>query len=84
MSVQNGFRFIQKIRGDDALRERVRAMQDAPEPEHGTLDGLVRIGAEAGFDFTAEELVRAHRADWAMRWAHFHRNESTQPFKGES
>ena len=61
MSTKAAFQFIQSIRSQDtALKERVG--QDAD------LDHLVQIGAEAGFEFTAEELREAYKHHWAMRW----------------
>lgn len=36
-----------------------------PEAELETLTG---IGAEAGFEFTADDLQAAFKHDWRMRW----------------
>lgn len=63
MSTQAAFSFIRKVRiQDEALRDQVRALgQDAG------LESVVQIGAEAGFNFTTEELRAAYKHDWAMR-----------------
>lgn len=82
MSIQNGIEFIQQVRSNEELRDQVRALEESSTPEHGDLTGLVRIGAEAGFHFTVDELRKAHTHDWAMRWAHFHRGETTRAGTG--
>lgn len=66
MSIQAALSFIQSVREQDtALRRRVQALG-----READLESLVQIGAEAGFDFTAEELQAAYKHHWAMRWFH--------------
>ncbi|MGE0702604.1 MAG: Nif11-like leader peptide family natural product precursor [Vicinamibacterales bacterium] len=78
MSIQDGIKFIRQVRDSEELRDQVLALDASSTAEHEALDGLVRIGAEAGLHFTAEELRQAHSHDWAMRWAHFHRGQPTR------
>ena len=62
MSLQAALHFIAATRQRDPLREAIRRR----DPDR-SLDELVRIGAEAGFDFSADELQTAFRHDWTMR-----------------
>lgn len=71
MSAQAALHFIAATREHEALREAI-CHRDADR----SLDELVRIGAEAGFAFSAEELQTAFRHDWTMR--HF-RSGSSAP-----
>lgn len=66
MSLQNALQFIRRAREDEALKIRIQALGGQAD-----LEGLARIGAEAGMAFTVEELQEAFRQDWAMRWLHF-------------
>lgn len=66
MSVQAALRFIQQVGKDEALKDRIRALG-----READLDDLARIGAEAGHDFTAEELQAAFKRDWDARWAFY-------------
>lgn len=62
MSIQSALNFIQYIRSNAAAREAILALgYDA------TLASLVEQGASAGFNFTAQDLARAHGLDWKMR-----------------
>jgi predicted ribosomally synthesized peptide with nif11-like leader len=63
MSVENALRFIVAVRSDESLKDRIRLVP----PEQG-LEAVVRIAAEAGFAFSAEDLRAAHRHEWGMRW----------------
>lgn len=51
MSAANAIRFVQQIAQDGSLRARVEATRSP--------DDVVRIGREAGYDFTGEELRTA-------------------------
>ena len=51
MSKQNVLAFDLRIRGDKDLQSRVKAL-----PANDA-DGLVRLGAEAGFKFSSSELL---------------------------
>lgn len=62
MSVQSALWFIAATRQRPALREAIRQRD-----ERHSLAELVRLGADAGFSFSAAELQTAFRHDWAMR-----------------
>ena len=66
MSVRAALQFITQVRTDQALKEKISALGLVPD-----LADIVPIGAEAGFNFTVEELRRAHNHDWAMRWVYY-------------
>src|ERR1700690_2501555 len=51
MSKQNVLAFDLRVRGDKNLQSRVKAL-----PANDA-DGLVRLGAESGFSFSASELL---------------------------
>ncbi|MFQ5742653.1 MAG: Nif11-like leader peptide family natural product precursor [Acidobacteriota bacterium] len=62
MSVHDALRFIQQVGDDELLKEKLRAL--GPDVD---LEEIVEAGAEAGFEFTAEELRTAFVKDWSMR-----------------
>ena len=66
MSVQAALQFIQEVGKSEALKDRIRALGRDADAE-----ALARIGTEAGYDFTAEELQAAFKRDWAARWAFY-------------
>jgi predicted ribosomally synthesized peptide with nif11-like leader len=66
MSVQAALQFISQVRGDLSLQDKINALGPIPD-----LADILPIGAEAGFNFTVEELRRAHNHDWAMRWVYY-------------
>ena len=55
-----------RVREDEALKHQIQISDREVD-----LEELVDIGSQAGFVFTAEELRRAHRHDWSMRWVHY-------------
>lgn len=63
MSVPEALRFLSEVKQDPALRDRLRGL-GAP----ADLEPVRRVGAAAGFAFTADELRTAFKHDWAMRW----------------
>jgi predicted ribosomally synthesized peptide with nif11-like leader len=63
MSVKMALEFIQQVRKDQALRQQLDALRYAAD-----LQAVVRIGADAGFEFSDEELRTAFKHDWGMRW----------------
>lgn len=63
MSVQTALQFIQQIRADEGLKNRLLALNHNPD-----LESFVKLGAEVGLNFTVAELEEAHKHDWAMRW----------------
>jgi len=71
MSLQAALAFVGSVRRDEALRARVEELDDVVTEEH-----LVSVGRDAGYDFTAEELQRAHALDWRMRWARYAAREA--------
>jgi predicted ribosomally synthesized peptide with nif11-like leader len=71
MSVQTALQFIQRVRRDETLRQKIAALGDEASGDGVSAEHLARVAAAAGFDFTAEELRAAHKFDWAMRWARY-------------
>ena len=68
MSLQAALTFLGEARRVEALRAAVEALGAG-----ATHEALAGIGASAGFDFTPEELERAHALDWGLRWARYNR-----------
>jgi predicted ribosomally synthesized peptide with nif11-like leader len=66
VTAPDALRFIHSARSDPRLAEQIRALG----AEVRVAD-LVRLGAEAGFHFTEEELRAAHGRDWVMRWLRY-------------
>ena len=66
MSMRAALQFIRQVRTDQALKDRIKDLGMIPD-----LGDILPIGAEAGFNFTVEELRRAHNHDWAMRWVYY-------------
>jgi predicted ribosomally synthesized peptide with nif11-like leader len=62
VSVQSAFKFIQRLRGDQDLRDKFTAL--GPD---GGLEPLLQLAREAGFEFSEDELRQAFKHDWAMR-----------------
>ena len=67
MSSQQALEFLRALREDSSLRARIGPAQDAL-----TLRDLVALGTAHGWTFDEDELCRAFRHDWGMRWAHMH------------
>jgi len=63
MSVQTALQFIQQLRNDEGLKNRLLARNSRPD-----LESFVTLGAKIGFVFTVEDLKAAHKHDWGMRW----------------
>jgi hypothetical protein len=66
MAVAEALRFLSQARRDDALGREIEALDDDV-----SLESLTRVAGHAGFDFTPDELQRAHVLDWRMRWARY-------------
>lgn len=66
MSIRDALSFIQRVSKDPQLQDRTRALGRDAHLTH-----IVRLGAEAGFEFTVEELRTAFERDWAMRRLHY-------------
>jgi predicted ribosomally synthesized peptide with nif11-like leader len=62
VSIQSALKFIQHIRGDQALRDSLAALG----PDAG-LEPLTQLAREAGFELTEADLRQAFKHDWAMR-----------------
>ena len=71
MSLQAALAFVGSVRRDETLRARVEELDVG-----ATEEDIVRAGCDAGYDFTAEELQRAHALDWRMRWARYAAREA--------
>lgn len=66
MSEERALRFLQAVREDSDLHELIVREQD-----NLTLEDLVEIGAGAGWYFGVDDLCRAFRHEWTMRWMSF-------------
>jgi predicted ribosomally synthesized peptide with nif11-like leader len=60
---REALRFLADAREDEALAARARSA--------GTVEDVVRLAAAAGYAFAPDDLRRAHRADWGLRWARY-------------
>jgi hypothetical protein len=65
MPIQDALAFLREARRDENL---IRALDVDADLDW---TDLAQIGTSAGFDFTLEELQRAHVLDWHMRWARY-------------
>jgi Nif11 domain len=72
MSLQTAIQFIQQVRRDAMLKRQLEALG-----LEATLESVVALGAVVGCIFTAEELQRAYKHDWGMRWAHYYAQGNT-------
>ncbi|HZQ05362.1 MAG TPA: Nif11-like leader peptide family natural product precursor [Anaerolineae bacterium] len=63
MSIKMALEFMQQVRTDQALRGQLQELGYAP-----TLEEIVNVAAQAGYEFTSEELRHAFKHDWGMRW----------------
>ena len=66
MTLQAALDFLASARADEQIQHALAEAEDDP-----STDVLLRIAREAGFNFTAEELDRAHTLDWRMRRVRF-------------
>jgi predicted ribosomally synthesized peptide with nif11-like leader len=66
MTMHAALDFLRVARADERIQRALAEVEyDA------TAEALVRIAREAGFDFTVDELDRAHTLDWRMRRARY-------------
>ncbi len=63
MSVQTALQFIQQLRGDEVLKDKLLALNNNID-----LESFVKLGAEVSLTFSVAELEAAHKQDWGMRW----------------
>jgi predicted ribosomally synthesized peptide with nif11-like leader len=66
MAMQAALDFLRAARADEQIQRALAQTEDDP-----SADALVRIARQAGFDFTTEELDRAHTLDWRLRRARY-------------
>jgi predicted ribosomally synthesized peptide with nif11-like leader len=66
MTIKEGLAFLSQARRDESLVSKIEELDGEV-----SLEGLTRVANEAGYDFTPEELQRAHALDWRMRWARY-------------
>lgn len=62
MSVQNAINFIQKVEKDKKLKGKIRRLGSSAD-----LVMVVKVGVEAGLEFSVEELQIAFAKDWEAR-----------------
>lgn len=63
MSIQVALQFIQLVRADPELQNKLLVC------DRTNLESCVILGRELGLNFTPQELETAHKHDWGMRWA---------------
>jgi len=55
MSIENASAFIERIKSDKMLQERIKAISESSE----AMSEIIRVAEEAGFAFTAENYQAA-------------------------
>jgi Nif11 domain len=63
MTVKAALAFIDRVRRDERLRDKIALLGRDP-----SLEALVRLGEAESFGFSSRELREAHRHDWTLRW----------------
>jgi hypothetical protein len=63
LAVKAALAFIDRVRRDERLRDKIALLGRDP-----SLEALARLGEDESFSFTARELREAHRHDWTLRW----------------
>ena len=66
MSIHDAMAFIQKVAEERTLQQKIQALDD-----EGCLADIVKIGIEAGFEFSEEELRTAFANDWDARYTFY-------------
>ncbi len=66
MSEVSALQFLHAVRQNAAVRDRVVSVQDQL-----SLDDLVELGLQSGWQFDAYDLSRAFQYEWGMRRAFF-------------
>jgi predicted ribosomally synthesized peptide with nif11-like leader len=69
MSVQSALEFVRRVRRDPAIQQEIARLGGDGSASRADIAWLVEIAATAGFVFTGEDLQKAHKHDWGMRWA---------------
>ena len=63
MSVANLKEFYGKVEGDNALQQQMKAVAEKGKGDHaGAVADLVKMGSDAGYQFTADHVNLAHKA----------------------
>ena len=62
MSIQNAMNYIRHVREHEDARDEIRRLGSS-----AGMAALTRLGLARGFEFSEEELRRAHVIDWEMR-----------------
>jgi Nif11 domain len=63
LAVKAALAFIDRVRRDERLRDKIALLGRDP-----SLEALARLGEAESFSFTSRELREAHRHDWTLRW----------------
>ena len=66
MSVREVMFFMQRVAEEKGLQRKIRALGDG-----ASLEDIIKIGMEAGFEFSEDELQTAFTQDWAARYTWF-------------
>ena len=66
MSIQAALKFIQLVQNNDQVHEQIETLGI-----DGKLQDIVELAQKKGFNFTCEELRKAHGCDWNMRARYF-------------
>lgn len=66
MSVKMALEFIRQGRADESLRRQLQMLGLAP-----SLEDVLQVARQAGYDLTIEEMRTAFKHDWGMRWMYF-------------
>ena len=67
MALQDALAFLGRARRDESLVSEIEALDGGDV----SLESLTRVANQAGYDFTPDELERAHVLDWRMRRARY-------------
>ncbi len=68
MSIESALEFIKFLREGEDLQKQILA-----DNQCIALDRLVLFASQAGYSFSADELITAHKHDWAIRWWEYNR-----------
>ena len=63
MSMDNLKAFYKKVDGDSALQQKMQAVATKGKVDHDSaVADMVKVGSDAGYDFTADHVKLAHKA----------------------
>jgi hypothetical protein len=63
MTIETAYRFMDRSRSDERVRERIALLGADP-----SLEDLVQLAQSLGMCFSAQDLREAFRQDWTLRW----------------